>query len=551
MAEAAAATGGRNLILGRYRPIKPVGSGGSGSVWLAHDVIDGRDVALKIVPREGKAGERAEREALAVAKLRNPRCVRAYAVERDARHVYVAYEYVAGQTLRQALREGALDDAASVEAAAQVLDAIAHAHHRGIVHRDVKPANILVEDGPKVSVRLLDFGLAQFDESDGLTATGDVPGTLAYISPERLAGKQATGAADVWAVGVILWEALAGHQPFFTASPVETARLIGVGAPSLAHERPDLPKRLVAAVDRALAVDPRRRPDPRVLARELRASLGEAAARRRRRPVSSIRLLSERVTGAVLAGGFAAGAALLFPFYPSILVVLAAVAAGLAALLAPRLGLAVALAVPVLPLGDISLGLALAYLPLAAVWLGLFWGDARHAFLCAAGPVLALVGLLALVPLVAEQAHGAVRRAFQGGAAVLLAAVVVGARGLPLPFTGESPPLGLGIAGSESPRAVAGALWRALEANPAIAIEAAVLATAAATLPLARRHGLVGIGLWGMSLLAAALAAPPLAGAGSVEPLGLAAGTLLVCAAAATPALRDTWAGRRAQPTVQ
>ena len=548
---AAAATSGRDLILGRYRAVRPLGSGGSGSVWLARDVIDDRDVALKIVPREGKAGERAEREALAVAKLRDPRCVRAYAVERDERHVYVAYEYVAGQTLRQALREGALDDASAIEAAAQVLDALAHAHHRGIVHRDVKPANILVEEGDSVSMRLLDFGLAQLEEVDGLTATGDVPGTLAYIAPERLAGRSATGAADVWAVGVILWEALVGYQPFFTASPAETARQIASGAPSLANERPDLPRRLVNAVDRALAVDPRRRPDPRVLAGELRASLSESSRHRRGRPASSLQRVLERSACAMFAAGFAVGVALLFPFFPGALVVAAGAIAGLTAFLDPRAGLLAALAVPVLPLGDISFGLALAYLPLAAIWAAACWRDARHGLLLVAGPPFAAFGALALLPLVAERANRAWRRALQAGAGALLAALVAGVRREPLPFTGEEAPLGLGIEGSESPRAVAGALWRALEANPAIGIEAAVLAAAAMALPYARRRGLAGIGVYGACVVAGALAAPLLAGAGMVEPIPLVVGTLVVCAVAAVPALRDTWSGRREHPAVQ
>ena len=546
MSRAAAATSPRgDLILGRYRAVRPLGSGGSGSVWLARDVIDDREVALKVVPREGKAGERAEREAQAVARLRDRRCVRAYRVERDERHVYVAYEYVAGQTLRKAIRDGELDDSGSVEASAQVLDALSHAHHKGIVHRDVKPANILVEEGAEVSIRLLDFGLAQFEEVDALTATGDVPGTLAYISPERLAGKQATGAADVWAVGVILWESLAGFQPFFTASPVETARLIGSGAPSLATERPDLPRRLISAVDRALAVDPRRRPDPRVLAAELRRSLTETTRRRARRPISSRQVLAERAIHACLAAGVTVAVCVLLPFFPTTLIAVLASLAALLALLEPRAGLALTLAVPILPLGDISLGLAFAYAPVAIGWTVAFWRDARHGLLFAAGPVLALVSGLALVPLVAERASGMARRALQAGAGVILAALVAGLRGMPLPFTGEEPPYGLGIEGSESPRAVAGALWHALSQYPAVGIEAGVFAAAAALLPVARRYGLAGIGVYGVSVIIASLAGPPLLGTGTVEPLPLVLGSLVVCAVAAAPAIRSTLVERR------
>src|SRR3970282_916504 len=98
---------------------------------------------------------------------------------------------------------GELDDAAAIEAAAQVLEALAHAHGKRIVHRDVKPANVMLEDGDGVSALLLDFGLAQLEDADSLTAVGGVPGTLAYIAPERLEGEEATGASDVWSVGVM------------------------------------------------------------------------------------------------------------------------------------------------------------------------------------------------------------------------------------------------------------------------------------------------------------------------------------------------------------
>src|SRR5919197_5003833 len=275
MPEAAPALAPRELVLDRYRPLRPLGSGGSGSVWLARDETNGLDVALKIVPREGKAATRAEREALAAARLRHKRCLRAYTLERDSRNVYIAYEYVPGETLRQLLRAGALDDAAAVEAAAQVLEGLAHAHAQGIVHRDVKPSNVLVADGPELSVRLLDFGLAQLAEEESLTATGDVPGTLAYVPPERLRGEPGEPAADIWAVGVLLWEALSGWHPFWNGSLLETAKRIETGAAPLASVRPDLPKPLCALVDQMLALDPAGRPPARLLGHELRESFAE------------------------------------------------------------------------------------------------------------------------------------------------------------------------------------------------------------------------------------------------------------------------------------
>ena len=183
MSNAALAFEGAGLVLNRYRPLRPLGSGGSGSVWLARDEQTGLDVALKIVAREGKAAARAEREAAAAARLRHPSCLRAYAFARDSRHVYIAYEFVPGQTFREALRAGELNDARAIEACAQICDGLAHAHAAGILHRDVKPSNVLLADGDRVSVRLLDFGLARMAEAETLTAQGDVPGTLAYISP--------------------------------------------------------------------------------------------------------------------------------------------------------------------------------------------------------------------------------------------------------------------------------------------------------------------------------------------------------------------------------
>src|SRR6187551_1534883 len=188
------------LVLGRYRPLRPLGTGGSGTVWLARDETSGLEVALKIIAKEGRAGPRAEREAEAATRLRHPHCLRAYGLDSDDTHLYIPYEYVPGSTLREALRAGELGDEGAVEAAAQILEALAFAHARGIVHRDVKPSNVLVVDGDELSVLLFDFGLAQLADAETLTAVGDVPGTLAYISPERLHGETAGPPADVWAV---------------------------------------------------------------------------------------------------------------------------------------------------------------------------------------------------------------------------------------------------------------------------------------------------------------------------------------------------------------
>ena len=362
MANALAQAPAPDLALGRYRPLRPLGSGGSGSVWLARDEKTGLDVALKIVPREGKAGARAEREAEAAARLRHPTCLRAYAYGREGGHVYIAYEYAPGRTFREAQRSKELSDAEAVEACAQLLEGLAHAHGRGVVHRDVKPANVLVGAGG--SVKLLDFGLAAFAEAETLTAVGDVPGTLAYISPERLAGEDGTAAADVWAVGVMLWEALAGQHPFWRPSLMETGRAIEEGAPSLETKRPDLPDALIRLVDGMLAHDPRKRPPAARLADELR----DVRPQRRTAPATNGALFA-RLGWAGAAGVIAGGAASLIPFWPAAFAPALAALAVVIAFLRPRLGLAFALAVAVFPLGNLSLGLALAFGVVAPAWL--------------------------------------------------------------------------------------------------------------------------------------------------------------------------------------
>jgi hypothetical protein len=525
MAVAAERLSASDLVLDRYRPVRPLGSGGSGSVWLARDERTGLDVALKIVSREGKAGPRAEREAAALSRLRHERCLRAYAAGTDPQHVYVAYEYVPGQTLRQALRAGELSDATAVEAAAQVLDGLAHAHARGIVHRDVKPANVLLADADDVSVRLLDFGLAQLSEADTLTATGDVPGTLAYISPERLRGEPGGPATDVWSVGVLLWEALAGWHPFWAPSLVGTARKIEAGAPALGTARPDLPRRLASAVDQALALDPRRRPAAMQLAhlirdaytpRPRRAATAAPRALSVRNIASRVRVEApplgatvKRVAPPAAAALFTGWTAAMVPFYPEgAWLLFGAAAAGLT-LAHARLGLALALAVPLLPLGNFALAAAVLYAVVAAGWLGLSWREPRAGLAFLLGPVLAPLAAIALLPLVLQNLRGTVRRALQGATAVLAAALAGAVTASPLPQLGDGA-VGLVPPGADEPIDATERLLGGLVEDPSLMGLAVALGAGAAVLPAARRRGPWAIAAFGAVLLAALLL-PPIA----------------------------------------
>jgi hypothetical protein len=518
------------LVLGRYRPLRPLGSGGSGSVWLARDEASGLDVALKIVPREGKPAARAEREAATAARLRHPNCLRAFALAHDERHVYIAYQFVPGQTLRQRMRAGTLDDREAVEAAAQVLDGLAHAHANGVVHRDVKPANVLLEEGDEVHARLSDFGLAQFEEAETLTAQGDVPGTLAYISPERLHGRPATAAADVWAVGVLLWEALAARHPFLTGSPVEMARKIEAGAPPLSQARSDLPAPLVKLLGKALAPEPARRPPADRLAAGLRRAVERPAAKRRRSRLSAERTRGrglgkpgrfpsgrEEVWGSLpvppatllapfLAAAVTGWSTAALPFYPSGWPLgLAALAGGLTAL-QPRAGLALALAAPVFPLGNLSLGLALLYGALALVSLALAGRRPQEALLPAVGPVLGALSLLALLPLVLASVRSTARRVLFAVTAVMLTAIVAGIRRTPLPLTGEAAPP-VPLAGLDGPLEAARRLFDAVP--PLLAFEAFVLVAASAALPHVARRSPWYLAGFGAALLAALLLPAP------------------------------------------
>ena len=501
--------------------MRPLGSGGSGSVWLALDERNGLDVALKIIPREGKAAARAEREALAARRLRHDRCVRAYDVGHDTSHVYIAYEYVPGRTLREVIRAGDLADQDAVEVGAQVLDALAHAHRAGIVHRDVKPANILLEDRDELAVKLLDFGLAQFDGADTLTAVGDVPGTLAYIAPERLDGGEATPESDVWSVGVLLWEILTDRHPFWGVPIQEVARAIQHGAPPLATERRGLPRRLVAAVDAALSIDPAARPAASTLAAELRNALRTSPSRPARKERQAIneqslapaRRHARRVLPVVLSVVTAALGATFLPFWPPELVAALALAAGLACWLDPRAGVAVALAAPVFPLGNVvgerRHPLRRLRLRLAAPQLARRTSRAPLRRRTASRRSRPPAARAARPPACGGHRCGEQRTARSPCSRLRFSPA---SRATRLPFTSEpAEPLGIGPLTTVTDAGAA--VWSSLLASAFLTGAVVLAATASALLPWARHRSRYGVAAIGLALTAASVSAG--AGVGS------------------------------------
>lgn len=248
-----------SLVLNRYEMVEAIGSGAFGTVWRATDGKLGRDVAVKAIPLD-LAGERAEREIKAAARLSHPGVVTLHEAGADETHTYMVSEFIKGMTLGQIYAEGRCSDRDVVRIGAALAAALDHAHSQGVIHRDVKPGNILIPDAPRSEagiVKLADFGIARLAGESSLTRTGDVVGTLAYMSPEQASGDELGAETDLWALGVVLFEGLTGKNPVRGRTAAETARNLASGEiPLLADERPDLPEGLVDAIDCALEPDP-------------------------------------------------------------------------------------------------------------------------------------------------------------------------------------------------------------------------------------------------------------------------------------------------------
>jgi eukaryotic-like serine/threonine-protein kinase len=205
------------VIAGRYTLESEIGRGGMGAVWLARDEVLGRHVALKRIG-SGPGGsdldlDRAEREARLAARLNHPHVVAVYDLVTEGAERWLVMEYVAGATLAELVRrDGALSPDQAAPLLRQAADALAAAHTARIVHRDVKPSNILV--APDGQAKLSDFGIARAQADASLTQTGLVTGSPAYLAPEVASGQQATAASDVWSLGATMYHALSGRPPY-------------------------------------------------------------------------------------------------------------------------------------------------------------------------------------------------------------------------------------------------------------------------------------------------------------------------------------------------
>jgi serine/threonine protein kinase len=251
-------------VADRYEIEELVGTGGMSSVYRAHDELLDRHVALKILHQhyndDEEYVERFRREARSVAKLAHPNIVTVIDRGEENGRQFIVFEYIAGENLKQLVdRAGRLPIRRAVELGLEIARALAFAHDQGLIHRDVKPQNVLLNgDG---EAKVTDFGIARsLDVEHGMTQTGTVLGTSNYIAPEQASGRPVDAHTDVYSLGVVMYELLTGEVPFPGENFVAVAmKHINEPPPNLLEKRPDVPLRLAAAVDRALEKDPRDR----------------------------------------------------------------------------------------------------------------------------------------------------------------------------------------------------------------------------------------------------------------------------------------------------
>ncbi|MEO6858064.1 MAG: serine/threonine-protein kinase [Solirubrobacteraceae bacterium] len=595
------------LVLDRYRLYRRLGSGAFGTVWQASDERLERDVAVKILPRERIMGGRFEREARVAARLSHPGIVTLYEASMDDEGAYLVSELVRGSTLDHLLESGQLSDQDIVSIGIVLCDALEHAHGEGIVHRDVKPSNILVPErpaSPAQRAKLTDFGIARVLGGDSLTRTGDVVGTLAYMAPEQAEGLQVGPSADLYSLALVLYEALTGVNPVRAPSGANRPRRLGTYLPPLRRQRRDLPRELGSGIDMALRPRPRERGRILDLRRALVAAhamvsdeagvvgdawtLGDrdrdrdgdrepdhdhdladdlAPARRWRRateegdPVDARarRAWPSRGLGALGAGGSAAwlGAHALHPS-PLPAAVLALAVGGLT-LVFPRIGwLALTFTAAIMATAQGHPGVALLLLPAGLISVLLLPRHATSWPLPAFATALGLIGLAGAWPALASRASSVWRRAALGAAGwigLLLLAPLAG-HGLYLDWL----PGSTAAVWSGSLRGTVDQVLTPMITSGAL-VPAAIWALAAAVLPwLVRGRSLVAdsvlVVVWSATVVSTSTAAiaavhgPDGVTTAPAAVLGAAVGAIVALAPVWLPAPAALWQrGRAAGPT--
>ncbi len=254
----------QKAVVGRYSLERELGRGGMGIVYLARDVALDRSVAIKLLPPHLAAApdsrERFLREARTAGKLSHPNIVPIHLVEERGDLVYFVMAYVDGESLGERIRRrGALPPSQAVRIVQEVAWALAYAHKEGVVHRDIKPDNILLEKGSERAL-VTDFGIARVAEAGSMTAKGELVGTIQYMSPEQATGEAVDGRSDLYSLGVTAFHALTGRLPFEGPNlPALIHQHVTEPAPRVAVVAPRVPPRVAEAVDRCLAKDPDQR----------------------------------------------------------------------------------------------------------------------------------------------------------------------------------------------------------------------------------------------------------------------------------------------------
>src|SRR5918997_1432270 len=271
-------------LSGRYRLDAQVGTGGMSTVYRAFDATLERRVAIKLMHRDIAADsdqlERFRREARAVAQFSHPHIVGVIDAGEDEGRPYIVFEYVEGETLKDRIRRlGGLPVDEAIAYAIEIARALGAAHGRGIVHRDVKPQNVLVDE--EGSAKETDFGIARSMDDSGLTAEGRVLGTTDYVSPEQALGHEVNGQCDIYSLGVVLYEMLTGDVPFHGENQVSVAmKHVREDLPDLQARRPEASATLASVLDRMTDKDlGRRYPDVPTLVTDLEEALAIEAAR--------------------------------------------------------------------------------------------------------------------------------------------------------------------------------------------------------------------------------------------------------------------------------